>query len=304
MIRDFPDEMNHTAPMTELQRAAWVAAQLRRGLPAVQCRAKWASKIAWDWARQNPFKWSVFRTLNGGASWVLDDDIVGTAREFMVAGGTWPHFLVGRDAQDKEVTKRSNVVVPDSALEPVVLTPVFPYRITAPACETTIDHWEIWSTKDGGIYWDPETTQPSGALDWSAATLAAAGYKYRVFGANAADAALTEVSNEVTPLAGEFTIVPELIGEFLNHSGGQAYGGWTLNFAGVNWPDSNPDSGCQVRSSCEGGSWAVHEQLYSIYEGLLEITFGDTFQSIQLQARYFYNGRYGDWSNVAGVAIP
>ena len=49
-------------------------ARQHRLLPAPVLRAAYPDLLRWDWDLANPFKWNVWTSLNGGASWFLTED--------------------------------------------------------------------------------------------------------------------------------------------------------------------------------------------------------------------------------------
>ena len=114
----------------------WLATWLqdrRRGrlLPAPVLVPLWPSLLQWDWDLPNPYKWNVWLTLDGGATFFMPEDYwaYGAARQFAPDGGSQLHFIVGVDANGREITHRSNAVRPDDAIAPpaapsnLVLTP-------------------------------------------------------------------------------------------------------------------------------------------------------------------------------------
>ena len=94
--------------------------RLHRLLPAPVLRAQYPDKLAWDWDRPNPYKWNVWMSLNGGASWLLIEDywMYGDARQFAPDGGSELYFIVGIDESGNEITAHSNIIRPDDAVVP------------------------------------------------------------------------------------------------------------------------------------------------------------------------------------------
>ena len=103
----------------------WLATWLqdrRRGrlLPAPVLVPLWPSLLQWSWHLPNPYKWKVWLTLDGGATFFMPEDYwtYGAGRQFAPDGGSQLHFIVGVDASGKEITHRSNAVRPDDAAAP------------------------------------------------------------------------------------------------------------------------------------------------------------------------------------------
>ena len=117
MPKALPQTPRRNAPWTPLQRRTWLAVQRREGhlLPAPVLRPKYPSKLVWNWDRLNPYKWNVWQSLDGGATFFLVDGywMYGDARQFAPDGGGELHFIVGVDANGKEITQHSNAVRPD-----------------------------------------------------------------------------------------------------------------------------------------------------------------------------------------------
>jgi hypothetical protein len=109
-------------------RKGWLAAWLqgrRRArqhklLPAPVLAPQYPSLLVWDWNLANPYKWNVWLTLDGGATYFMPEDywMYGAARQFAPDGGSELYFIVGVDQAGKEVTHRSNIVRPDDAIAP------------------------------------------------------------------------------------------------------------------------------------------------------------------------------------------
>jgi hypothetical protein len=85
-------------------------------------RAQYPSLLAWDWNLANPYKWNVWLSLDGGVTYFMPEDYwaYGAARQFAPDGGSELHFIVGVDANGKEITRRSNAVRPDDAGSPLL----------------------------------------------------------------------------------------------------------------------------------------------------------------------------------------
>ncbi len=104
----------------------WLATWLqdrRRGrlLPAPVLVPAWPSLLQWTWDLANPYKWNVWLTLDGGVTFFMPEEYwaYGAARQFAPDGGSQLHFIVGVDANGKEITHRSNTVRPDDAPAPL-----------------------------------------------------------------------------------------------------------------------------------------------------------------------------------------
>ncbi len=93
-------------------------------LPAPVLRPVYPDLLVWDWDLPNPFKWNVWQSLDGGASYILVEGywMYGDARQFAPDGGAELHFIVGVDEAGNEVTERSNAVRPDDAPVPAPVT--------------------------------------------------------------------------------------------------------------------------------------------------------------------------------------
>jgi hypothetical protein len=125
MAKALPQAKRRNAPWTPLQRLTWLAEHRRkeRLLPAPVLRAAYPDKLAWDWKLLNPYKWIVWMSLDGGASYILIEDywMYGDARQFAPDGGGELYYIVGVDTDGKEITRHSNVIRPDDAPPPSLL---------------------------------------------------------------------------------------------------------------------------------------------------------------------------------------
>jgi hypothetical protein len=83
-------------------------------------RAVYPDLLQWDWNFPNPYKWNVWLSLDGGATYILPSDywMYGDARQFAPDGGGEPHYIVGVDESGREITAHSNAVRPDDAPVP------------------------------------------------------------------------------------------------------------------------------------------------------------------------------------------
>ena len=99
----------------------WVAtwAQDRRRsrqnhlLPAPVLSPANPSIAVWDWSNTNPARWNAYNSLDGGLTYLFDDFVAGTERQYAPDGGQHLMFIVGVDANGVEITQRSNAVRPD-----------------------------------------------------------------------------------------------------------------------------------------------------------------------------------------------
>ena len=122
--------------LTKINRRTWIAlwAQDRRRsranglLPAPMLRAAYPDLLQWDWDWPNPYQWNVYVSLDGGVTFFMPEDYWtdGDAREFAPDGGSEFHFIVGVDANGKEITQRSNSVQPDDGIAPPVSAALLP----------------------------------------------------------------------------------------------------------------------------------------------------------------------------------
>ncbi len=122
MSQALPKPPRRNAPWTPLQRRTWLAEQRRKGhlLPPPVLRAAWPDLLQWDWDLPNPYKWNVWLSLDGGATYFLPTGywMYGDARQF-APDGEELHYIVGVDADGKEITQHSNAVHPSDAPAPL-----------------------------------------------------------------------------------------------------------------------------------------------------------------------------------------
>ncbi len=118
--------------LTKINRRTWLAlwaqdhrrARVRAAqatlLPAPVLRAAYPDLLQWDWELADPDKWAVWMSLDEGGTFSMPEGywVNGDAREFAPDGGSELHFIVGVDANGKEITQRSNLVRPDDASPP------------------------------------------------------------------------------------------------------------------------------------------------------------------------------------------
>jgi hypothetical protein len=117
----FPKSKRRSAAWTPFQRQAWLATRRRRHrlLPAPVLRAVYPDLLQWDWDLPNPYKWNVWLSLDGGATFMMPDGYweYGDARQF-APDGEELHYIVGVDENNREITAHSNAVRPDDAPAP------------------------------------------------------------------------------------------------------------------------------------------------------------------------------------------
>ena len=104
--------------------ATWAQGRRRKHqglLPAPVLRAAMPGVAAWDWNYANPIFWNAYNSLDGGVTWQYDDHGAGTDRTYMPDGGQHLMFIVGVDANGKEITQRSNPVRPDDGIVPLTV---------------------------------------------------------------------------------------------------------------------------------------------------------------------------------------
>ena len=148
-------------PRSWIQRA-WLAKWLegrRRGrvaplLPAPVLVPQIPSLAVWAWNNADPARWYAYKSLDGGATFVVDAWEVGTARQYAPDGGQRYMFIVGADANGNEVTLRSNAVKPDDAALRLMPAPVLVGRMPSLAVWswylTNPARWYAYKSLDGG----------------------------------------------------------------------------------------------------------------------------------------------------------
>ena len=202
-MRTLPSNLIARRPLSAGRWRGWLAAwaqdwRRNRGkLPAPVLLPKFPSLAAWEWPFANPYQWKAYHSVAGlsGGAFVVDDVTSGAAREYAPDGGQHPMFIVGVDAQGREVTRRSNVIVPDNAL--------FPAPVIAAAWENSVA-WE-WTESDPHEWWvfqpldgDWMVVAVVGGAARSAGQLLA-GWPTRIVGVYADGRPKTETSNTVDP---------------------------------------------------------------------------------------------------------
>ena len=148
--------------LPKINRRTWIAlwAQDRRRsrvraaqatlLPAPVLRAAHPDLLQWDWDCANPYQWNVYLSLDGGVTFFMPGDywVDGEAREFSPDGGSELYFIVGVDANGREITQRSNIVRPDDAIAPPVPVALLPGLLA---------YWPM--DEDTGLYNDASGNQ-------------------------------------------------------------------------------------------------------------------------------------------------
>ena len=169
------------------------------------------SSLSWTFEDQegplpDPVRWNVWVSMDGGATFVLPEDYwaAGNARAFAPDGGSELYFIVGVDAEGREITVRSNAVCPDNSL---VKLPA-PVLTANPATGELVwtwasEHadpvkWNVWMSFDDGVsflleedYWAAGSARsfaPDGGSE-----------SYLVVGVNARGFEITERSNMICP---------------------------------------------------------------------------------------------------------
>ena len=82
-------------------------------LPAPLLVALYPDLAVWEWNYPDPARWNAYDSLDGGQTYRFDDWETGDARQYAPDGGENLMFIVGVDADGREITERSNAVLPD-----------------------------------------------------------------------------------------------------------------------------------------------------------------------------------------------
>jgi hypothetical protein len=116
--------------LPKIDRRGWLALWMQRRrrkrlashklLPAPVLRPVYPGLLQWDWNLANPYRWNVWQSWDGGASWMLVEDYwtTGAGRQFAPDGGHELYFIVAVDEFGREITEHSNQARPDDALMP------------------------------------------------------------------------------------------------------------------------------------------------------------------------------------------
>ena len=155
----FRSRFNRVTTTLHINRRTWLAlwAQNRRRsranglLPAPVLRAAYPDLLQWDWDSPNPYQWNVYVSLDGGVTFFMPGEywVDGEGREFAPDGGSEIYFVVGVDANGREITQRSNPVCPDDCSPPLPPAQGFTgYCYNSPEY-TTIDDGSTVVAADG-----------------------------------------------------------------------------------------------------------------------------------------------------------
>ena len=146
---------------TTFSRRSWLATWLQKRRRARQHKlrpapllvAQYPSLAVWEWGYADPARWNAYNSLDDGLTWRFDDWETGSARQYAPDSGEHLMFIVGVDADGKEITGRSNAVRPDDAVAPpnapVITDGGYEWGPT-PGGEAA-DVWIDW-TFDYGVY--------------------------------------------------------------------------------------------------------------------------------------------------------
>jgi hypothetical protein len=89
--------------------------QINQHVSAPLVSATYPTMLIWKWHHQDPYRWNVY-VVNGTRCMHQSDYWKsGNSRQFAPDGGGEKMFVVGIDAFGNEITKPSNVVIPDEA---------------------------------------------------------------------------------------------------------------------------------------------------------------------------------------------
>ena len=166
MPKAFPQAKRRTASWTPLQRRTWLAERRRRSrqnhlLPAPVLTAAYPDLAVWTWDYPDPAYWYAYHQHAAGEPFTYDDRGAGTDRQYAPDGGQYWMFIVGVDANGKEITERSNAVRPEDAQPPVLLDAPTLVSLGTIAGDTTwravapvaVDDWQFCTTDTA---FDPE----------------------------------------------------------------------------------------------------------------------------------------------------
>jgi hypothetical protein len=116
--------------------------------------AAYPDLAVWTWDYPDPAYWYAYHQHAAGEPFTYDDHGAGTDRQYAPDGGQYPMFIVGVDANGKEITERSNAVRPEDAQPPVVLDAPTLVSLGTVAGDTTwravapvaVDDWQFCTT--------------------------------------------------------------------------------------------------------------------------------------------------------------
>jgi hypothetical protein len=97
--------------------ATWAQARRRLHqnlLPAPVIFPVYPSLVRWEWNYTNPARWNAYISLDGGVSYIFNGFVNGSGRQYAPDGNEFI-FIVGVDADGKEITHRSNSIRPEDA---------------------------------------------------------------------------------------------------------------------------------------------------------------------------------------------
>ena len=180
--------------------------------PAPVLAPEFPEKAVWTWDYTNPIRWNVYISFDGGINYQLIDWEDGDARRYAPDGGGDPLFIVGVDATGKEITERSNIIVPEDALMPApVLVATYPDKAEWSWDLPDPYRWTVYLSFDGGIsfkQWDWQ------AGDERRYAPDGGGNPMFIFGVDGNGKKITERSNVIIPDEAEppATLLTDLTG--------------------------------------------------------------------------------------------
>ena len=180
--------------------------------PAPVLAPEFPEKAVWTWDYTNPIRWNVYISFDGGINYQLIDWEDGDARRYAPDGGGDPLFIVGVDADGKEITERSNIIVPEDALMPApVLVATYPDKAEWSWDLPDPYRWTVYLSFDGGIsfkQWDWQ------AGDERRYAPDGGGNPMFIFGVDVNGKEITERSNVIIPDEAEppATLLTDLTG--------------------------------------------------------------------------------------------
>jgi hypothetical protein len=177
------------------RRRARVRGALPTLLPAPLLVALYPDLAVWEWNYPDPARWNAYNSLDGGQTYRFDDWETGDARQYAPDGGENLMFIVGVDADGREITERSNAVLPeDGDMPPDAPTLVVVgdyFQGTAPVPASVWQFAQSDSPYDSGPVqdWVDGADAPYGSYDLLPPNQAVSGQvfalctcRYRVYG--------------------------------------------------------------------------------------------------------------------------
>lgn len=150
------------------RRRARVRAARATLLSAPVLVAQSPTLLVWMWDYADPYRWNAYLSLDNGVTWQLDDWKTGDARSYSPDGGSSLILIVGVDADDNEITERSNAVRPDDAPDPIqapeLVDAGYGWNSGSPdyveiTVDFSFDHgsyppamMEVWASRDGNEF--------------------------------------------------------------------------------------------------------------------------------------------------------